>query len=84
MSEEWMTAEEVSKALGDPKKVTPEVVEWVNAKARELRETTGVTGLMDAFAEGRKRFPHCGWTWALLYMAVIGNRDIPMPPSDSP
>jgi hypothetical protein len=76
----FLTKEEMQEALGDIRKVPPEVVAWVNEKARELRATTGVTGLMDAFAEGRRLFPDCGWTWGLLYMAFIGNRDLLMPP----
>jgi hypothetical protein len=75
----FLTDEEMEKAFGDPKEVTPQVVAWVNEKARELRATSGLEGLMDAFAEGRQRFPRCGRTWALLYTAFITNRDIALP-----
>ncbi|WP_224360868.1 hypothetical protein [Hyalangium versicolor] len=82
----FLTKEEMREAFGDPKEVTPEVVAWVNAKARELRATSGVEGLMEAFAEGRQRFPKCGRTWSLLYFAFASNEDItlPEPPSGSP
>lgn len=80
----FLTKEEMREALGDPKEVTAEVVAWVNAKARELRATTGFAGLIDAFAEGRQRFPKCGRTWVLLYVAFGSNVEITMPPpSDS-
>jgi hypothetical protein len=79
----FLTKEEKQEAFGDPKEVTPEVVAWVNEKARELRVTSGLAGLMDAFAEGRQRFPRCGRTWALLYTAFITNRDITLPPEDA-
>jgi len=74
--QEQRERERVRKLLGDPKTITPEVVAWVNARARVLREAPDFEGMTESVSEGRQLFPDCGWIFFLLYRAVAMRKEI--------